>query len=79
VRTAVALFAAARAQAHDAFAWRLPPYEYEERIMPIDILWGLDGLRLGIDRGSSVDEILAETAGEAEAFRDQAASYLLYA
>jgi hypothetical protein len=74
----VALFTAARAQAPDEFAWRRPPYEYEERIMPIDILWGLDGLRLGIDRGWSVDEILAETAGEAETFRHRAAAYLLY-
>ncbi len=30
------------------FAWRPPPYEFEENIMPIDLLWGSDGLRRSI-------------------------------
>jgi uncharacterized protein YbbC (DUF1343 family) len=78
VRTAVALFTGAKEQSPAEFAWRSPPYEYEERNMPIDILWGFDGLRLGIDRGASVDEIMSGTEGESEAFRRQTAKYLLY-
>ncbi|HSG07798.1 MAG TPA: DUF1343 domain-containing protein [Longimicrobiales bacterium] len=58
VRAAVSLFRAMRDQSPDDFAWRPPPYEYEERLMPIDILWGHAGLREGIDGGASVDGIL---------------------
>ena len=34
-----------------AFAWRPPPYEYEHRLMPIDILAGSSRLRERIDAG----------------------------
>jgi uncharacterized protein YbbC (DUF1343 family) len=78
VRAAVALFRAAKDLAPDDFGWRPPPYEYEETLMPIDILWGHDGLRLGIERGDSVDQILEGTAAEAEAFAHAVAPYVLY-
>lgn len=78
VRTAVELFRAARALAPDAFDWRPPPYEYEERLMPIDILWGHDGLRLGVDAGRTTDEILAGVEEECAAFRRGARKFLLY-
>ncbi len=78
VRTAVELFRAARALAPDAFDWRPPPYEYEERLMPIDILWGHDGLRLGVDAGRTTDEILAGVEDECAQFRRGARKFLLY-
>jgi len=78
VRTAVELFRAARALAPDDFGWRPPPYEYEERLMPIDILWGHDGLRRGVDAGRATDEILACVREECAAFREAARPYLLY-
>lgn len=78
VRTAVALFRACRDLAPDDFAWRSPPYEYEETLMPIDILWGHDGLRRGVDAGASVEEILAGTEAEVEAFVAEAEPYALY-
>ena len=74
VRAAVELFVAARALAPAAFAWRRPPYEYEERLMPIDILWGHDGLREGVDAGRSADEILAGVDAECTAFLDVGAA-----
>jgi uncharacterized protein YbbC (DUF1343 family) len=52
VATALAILTAAKEVAAERFAWREPPYEYEERLMPIDILWGHEGLRSG-PRGSS--------------------------
>jgi uncharacterized protein YbbC (DUF1343 family) len=79
VRTAVELFRAARALAPDAFAWRSPPYEYEERLSPIDILWGHDGLRTGVDAGRSADQILAGVDRECAAFREAVRPHLLYA
>ena len=69
---------AAKALAPNDFAWREPPYEYETVRPPIDILWGGDGLRLGIDRGAGADEILASAAEECEAFGRAVAPYLLY-
>lgn len=78
VRTAVALLRAAREVAPDHFGWRAPPYEYEEELMPIDILWGHDGLRTGLDRGLTVDAILEGVDGEAEEFGRAVEPYLLY-
>ena len=78
VRAAVALLVACRAVAPDAFDWRPPPYEYEERLMPIDILWGHDGLRTGVDRGLSADDVLEGADAECAAFSESVAPYLLY-
>lgn len=78
VRTAAALFRAMKDQAPDGFAWRPPPYEYEERLMPIDILWGHAGLREGIDGGTSVDEILHGVDDACAAFGRGAEAVLLY-
>ena len=78
VHTAVAILAAVKALAPAEFAWRSPPYEYETEKPPIDILWGSDTLRSGIDRMSSPTEILADTEDEIGAFGRAAAPYLLY-
>lgn len=78
VRLAVALFRAMKDQAPDGFGWRPPPYEYEERLMPIDILWGHAGLREGIDAGASVAEILRGVEEECAAFGRGVATFLLY-
>jgi uncharacterized protein YbbC (DUF1343 family) len=78
VRAAVAVLCAARALGGDAFSWRRPPYEYEEHNKPIDILWGHDGLRHGVDSGASVDEILEGIDTELAAFSATTAEYLLY-
>lgn len=78
VRAAVALLVAARACAPDDFSWRPPPYEYEERLMPIDILWGHDGLRRGVEDGATADEIVRDLDAEIEAFEASIEGLLLY-
>jgi uncharacterized protein YbbC (DUF1343 family) len=78
VQTAVAIFRTCKDVAPDAFAWRQPPYEYEETLMPIDILWGHDGLRAGIDAGASVSAILEGVDVEVEDFVASAEPYALY-
>jgi len=78
VRTAVAILCAAKASAPDRFEWRRPPYEYETEKAPIDILWGHDGLRLGVDAGKDPDVILGEVADELDAFEASLRSDLLY-
>lgn len=41
----------------DEFEWKQPPYEYEEHLLPIDILNGSDKLRKWIESNGSVDEL----------------------
>jgi len=78
IRTAVALLSAAKQLAPAAFAWTTPPYEYEEVLPPIDMLWGHDGLRSGVDTGATVDEIMRGVDTELTDFGDSVARFLLY-
>jgi uncharacterized protein YbbC (DUF1343 family) len=78
VRTAVALLRAMKDQAPDGFGWRPPPYEYEERLMPIDLLWGHAGLRECIDGGTSAADTLREAEEQCARFGQGAAPYRLY-
>ena len=59
VLTGVAVMDAIRAQAPDRFAWREPPYEYEQHKQPIDILAGSPALREAIDSGERAELIAA--------------------
>ncbi len=52
-RAAITLLAAIHDAWPDEFRWRDPPYEYEEKLLPIDILSGSSRLREAIDRGLS--------------------------
>jgi uncharacterized protein YbbC (DUF1343 family) len=78
VRAAVAILRACREMAPDEFGWRSPPYEYEEELPPIDILWGHEGLRRGIDEGRTVDEMLGAVEVELARFTKEVEPYLLY-
>lgn len=78
VRTAVAILTAVKALAPDHFEWRQPPYEYEDTLLPIDMLWGHEGLRSGIDAGESGDQILAAVDEELVDFSRSADPHLIY-
>ena len=78
VRTAVAILVAAHTLAPSDFAWREPPYEYEETLPPIDILWGNAGLREGVQGGKGTEEILSAVAAELDAFAISVKRHLLY-
>jgi len=78
VRTATEIFVAVREIAAKDFKWRMPPYEYEEKLLPIDILWGSEKLRVDIDQGKQTDEILSGTVGQLDDFSARVAPYLLY-
>jgi uncharacterized protein YbbC (DUF1343 family) len=60
------------------FAWRPPPYEYEHRLMPIDILAGSSRLREAIDAGESASAIAASWHDDEVRFRALRAPFLLY-
>jgi uncharacterized protein YbbC (DUF1343 family) len=58
--------------------WRNPPYEYEHVKPPIDILYGSDRLRRGIDAGESPVSIMADWRRDEDAFRALRQKFLLY-
>jgi uncharacterized protein YbbC (DUF1343 family) len=76
--TGLAVVAVARRLAPRAFAWRQPPYEFEHRRLPFDILCGTDRIRRDLERGLSL-RALARTWRPALARWGRVrARYLLY-
>ena len=71
------LLRAIRRQHGDALRWNDPPYEYEETLLPIDILAGGDAARRWVD-GDGDDAALAAIAGEPDGWWAAAAPSLLY-
>jgi len=68
----------ARRQAPERFAWRDPPYEYEQVKRPIDILCGTDVVRRALDDGLSPRRFARQWRRELQAFRRRRLPYLLY-
>jgi uncharacterized protein YbbC (DUF1343 family) len=78
VRVAVELLAEFHREGPDRFAWREPPYEYEHTRPPIDMLYGSDRLRRGIDAGETAESIATSWPKDEDAFRALRKPYLLY-
>ncbi|MDP1571113.1 MAG: DUF1343 domain-containing protein [Vicinamibacterales bacterium] len=78
VATGVAVLEAVRAADPSSFAWRPPPYEYEARLQPIDILAGSPALREAIDRGVPAADIAAGWAEASDAFQSLRTPFLHY-
>jgi uncharacterized protein YbbC (DUF1343 family) len=55
--TGLGVIAAARRVAPRDFRWKRPPYEFERRRLPIDILLGTDAIRRALERGRPLREI----------------------
>jgi uncharacterized protein YbbC (DUF1343 family) len=74
--------AALMAMFHEAdpaqFAWRQPPYEYEQNKMPIDILSGSETLRHQIESGMEARDIAASWQQDEEEFRRIRQPFLMY-
>ncbi len=79
VVTGVAVIEELRRADPSSFAWRPPPYEYEHRLMPIDILAGSSVMRESLERGATAETIAAGWRDDEAAFRALRAPYLLYA
>jgi uncharacterized protein YbbC (DUF1343 family) len=77
-RTAVSVLKAVHNTWPRDFAWRQPPYEYEEIKMPIDILAGSDRLRKAIESWHDVQVMESWWSREQAGFERARKQYLLY-
>ena len=76
--TGLAVVLAARRLAPRRFAWKSPPYEFERRRLPIDILLGTDTIRRALERGRTLTEVERAWQPALAAWRRRAAPCLLY-
>ncbi len=76
--TTLGMIATARRLGRRRFAWRRPPYEFERRRLPIDILLGTDAIRRAIERGAPLASLERGWARDLAAFRRHRAGVLLY-
>jgi uncharacterized protein YbbC (DUF1343 family) len=60
------------------FFWLAPPYEYEFKKLPIDIIIGDEAIRKGLEDGNNLDEMEAGWQEELEGFLKKRKEYLLY-
>jgi uncharacterized protein YbbC (DUF1343 family) len=60
------------------FAWNPPPYEYEETLMPIDILTGSDQVRAILPTPEGLDAIHAHSLESGDAWMAEVSAHLLY-
>jgi uncharacterized protein YbbC (DUF1343 family) len=77
-RSVVALLACVCQLWPEALKWLPPPYEYEARKMPIDILSGGSQLRAGLEHGLTPPDLGELTATDEEAWWSDVEPYLLY-
>jgi uncharacterized protein YbbC (DUF1343 family) len=76
--TGLALIAVARRLAPGHFRWRRPPYEFERRRLPIDILLGTDTIRRALSRGATLGALERSWRGGLAVWRRQRAPSLAY-
>ena len=78
VETGVALLGAFRAADSNRFQWRDPPYEYEHKKLPIDILAGSSELRDQIVAGASARDVARSWEKGVAEFEKIRRRFLLY-
>jgi uncharacterized protein YbbC (DUF1343 family) len=62
----------------DQFSWLPPPYEYEFKKLPIDIISGDEAIRKGLEAARDLDEMEASWQEELKGFLLIRRQYLLY-
>ena len=78
VATYLALLAEARKQAPRHFKWRKPPYEFERRKLPIDLLGGGPSMRQAVERGAPLRRLEASWRRDLARFARARRPFLLY-
>jgi len=77
-KTGVAVLKAVHDTCPRDFAWKQPPYEYDEVNLPIDILAGTDRLRKDIESGKDLDGMEKWWQEETKSFEKIRKKCLLY-
>jgi uncharacterized protein YbbC (DUF1343 family) len=78
VRTALEIIRAIRESHQDSFRWRDPPYEFEEKKVPFDILVGNSSIREKIDKGCSSSVLARSCRDGLKEFKRLSEEYFLY-
>lgn len=78
VMTGVATVLIAHKLYADQLRWKEPPYEYVFDKNPFDVIAGTDSLRAGIERGDSLETIVASWQNGLEGFKKLRSGFLLY-
>jgi uncharacterized protein YbbC (DUF1343 family) len=76
--TGLAVIATARRLAPRRFRWKRPPYEFERRRLPIDILLGTDRIRRALERGRPLAQIERGWAADLARWRRRRERVLAY-
>jgi uncharacterized protein YbbC (DUF1343 family) len=74
----LAVIATARRLAPQRFAWRRPPYEFERRRLPIDILLGTDSIRRAVETGCPLSTLERQWHGDLARWRRDREPFLAY-
>ncbi|MBX5480438.1 MAG: DUF1343 domain-containing protein [Myxococcaceae bacterium] len=78
LRTGVAIVRALHDLWPEHFRWRSDAYEFVADVPAFDLLCGTDQVRLGIERGASLDELFAGFEAERASFLPERQKHLLY-
>ncbi len=76
--TSIALLKAAMETHRGSFKWKNPPYEYEYKKKPIDLIMGNSSLRLELESGARLSLLEEKWERELEYFVQWRKPYLLY-
>ena len=76
--TTIALLKAIIEIHKEYFEWKNPPYEYEYKKLPIDLILGNSFLRKAIQEGEGLFEIKKLLSSEHDDFKLLRSKYLLY-
>lgn len=76
--TSIALLKAAMETHRGSFKWKNPPYEYEYKKKPIDLIMGNSSLRLELESGARLSLLEEKWEKELEYFVQWRKPYLLY-
>jgi uncharacterized protein YbbC (DUF1343 family) len=76
--TYLALIIEARRQAPRGFRWKRPPYEFQWKKLPIDLIAGTDRIRRDIERGVPLSRMEASWWRDLAAFARARRPFLLY-
>jgi len=77
-RTSLALLKAIVETYGDKFAWRKPPYEYDFKRLPIDLIFGDSSIRVNLEEGKDIEELLDYCSKDLQGFLESRKPYLIY-